>query len=41
MDILNKQKYLFFSSKIEDRKVKQVLSSGWHQWEQGGYKERE
>jgi chitinase len=27
-------------SKMEDRKVKQVLSGGWHQWEGGGYKER-
>jgi hypothetical protein len=23
----------FFLPKIEDRKVKQVLSGGWHQWE--------
>jgi chitinase len=36
--ILNKQTCLF--SKMEDRKVKQVLSGGWHQWERGGYKER-
>jgi hypothetical protein len=28
--ILNTQKYLL--SKTEDRKVKQVLSEGWHQW---------
>jgi hypothetical protein len=27
--ILNKQKYLF--SKTENRKVKQILSGGWHQ----------
>jgi chitinase len=24
----------------EDRKTKQVLSGGWHQWQMGGYKER-
>jgi hypothetical protein len=30
--ILSKQKCLF--SKTEDRKVKQVLSGGWHQWEE-------
>jgi hypothetical protein len=29
--MLNKQKCLF--SKTKDRKVKQVLSEGWHQWE--------
>jgi hypothetical protein len=27
-------------SKTENRRVKQVLSRGWHQWEEGGYKER-
>jgi hypothetical protein len=27
-------------SKTENRKVKQVLSEGWYQWEGGGYKER-
>jgi hypothetical protein len=26
--------------KIESRKVKQVLSGGWYQWEWGEYKER-
>jgi chitinase len=25
---------------VEDRKVKQVLCGGWHQWEGGGYKDR-
>jgi hypothetical protein len=25
---------------MEDRKVNQVLTGGWHQWEKGGYKER-
>jgi hypothetical protein len=25
---------------MENRKVKQVLSGGWYQWEGGGYKER-
>jgi chitinase len=25
---------------MENRKAKQVLSGGWHQWERGGYKER-
>jgi hypothetical protein len=35
---INKQKCL--SSKSEDRKIKQALSGGWHQWEEGGYKER-
>jgi chitinase len=25
---------------MEDRKVKQVLFGGWHQWEEGGHKER-
>jgi hypothetical protein len=25
---------------MKDRKVKQVLSGGWYQWEEGGYKER-
>jgi hypothetical protein len=29
--ILSKQKYLF--SKMESRKVKQVLSGDWYQWE--------
>jgi hypothetical protein len=33
-----KQKCLF--TKMEDRKVKQVLSGGWYRWEEGGYKER-
>jgi hypothetical protein len=32
IDVLNKKKSLFFS-KMEDRKVKQVLSGGWYQWE--------
>jgi hypothetical protein len=32
------QKCLFI--KMNDRKVKQVLSGGWYQWEGGGYKER-
>jgi hypothetical protein len=36
--ILNKQKCL--SLKTENRKVKQVLSGGWYQWEERGYKER-
>jgi hypothetical protein len=36
--MLNKQKYPF--SKIEIRRVKQVLFVGWYQWENGGYKER-
>jgi hypothetical protein len=36
--ILNKQKYLF--SKMENIRVKQVLSGGWYQWEGRGYKER-
>jgi hypothetical protein len=39
MAILNKQKFLF--SKMKYRNVKQVLSGGWYQWEEGGYKERE
>jgi chitinase len=25
---------------MKDRKVKQVLSGGWHQWKWGGHKER-
>jgi hypothetical protein len=25
---------------LEDRKVKQVLSGGWHQWERGEHKEK-
>jgi 3-mercaptopyruvate sulfurtransferase SseA len=25
---------------MEDRKVKQILSGGWHQWEWEGYKEK-
>jgi hypothetical protein len=25
---------------MENRKVKQVLSGGWYQWEGGGHKER-
>jgi hypothetical protein len=29
-----------FFSKLERKKVKQVLSGGWYQWEWGGYKER-
>jgi hypothetical protein len=24
---------------MKDRKAKQVLSGGWYQWEEGGYKE--
>jgi hypothetical protein len=36
--ILNKQKCLF--SKMKDRKVKQVLSGCWFQWEGRGYKKR-
>jgi hypothetical protein len=32
IDILNKQKC------VENKKVKQVLSGGWYQWEGGGYK---
>jgi hypothetical protein len=32
------QKIRFFQT--ENRKVKQVLSGGWYQWEGGGYKER-
>jgi hypothetical protein len=28
----------FFFSKSENRKIKQILSGGWHQWEGGGYK---
>jgi hypothetical protein len=28
------------SFKNGGRKVKQVLSGGWHQWEEGRYKER-
>jgi hypothetical protein len=36
--ILNKQKCLHF--KMEDRKVKQVLSGDWCQWKGGKYKER-
>jgi hypothetical protein len=31
--VLNKQKCLF--SKMENRKIKQFLSGGWHQWRQG------
>jgi hypothetical protein len=38
MKFLNKQKCLF--SKTENRKVKQVPSGGWYQWEEGGYKEK-
>jgi hypothetical protein len=29
-----------FFKKMEDRKVKQVLSGGWYQWQRGGHKER-
>jgi hypothetical protein len=36
--ILNRQKCLF--SKMENRKIKQVLSGGWCQWEGRGYKEK-
>jgi chitinase len=25
---------------MENRKVKQILSGAWHQWEEGGYKEK-
>jgi hypothetical protein len=32
------KKNVFFS-KLEDRKVNQVLSGGWCQWERGRYKE--
>jgi hypothetical protein len=32
--------YLKNKLKPENRKVKRVLSGGWHQWEEGGYKER-
>jgi chitinase len=32
------KKHLF--SQMENKKVKQVLSGGWHQWEGGGLKER-
>jgi hypothetical protein len=35
---INEQKCLF--SKTEDRKVGQVLSVGWYQWNGVGYKER-
>jgi hypothetical protein len=41
--ILHKQNviYFFFSYTIsENRKVKQILFGGWHQWEGGGHKER-
>jgi hypothetical protein len=34
------QKVGLFFSKTEDRKVKQLLSRGWYQWEGGGDKER-
>jgi hypothetical protein len=27
-------------SKRRTEKLKEVLSGGWYQWEQGGYKER-
>jgi chitinase len=27
-------------SKMKDKKVKQVLSGGWYQWEEGGHKGR-
>jgi U3 small nucleolar RNA-associated protein 14 len=30
----------FFFSKTENRKAKDVLLGGWHQWEGAGYKER-
>jgi hypothetical protein len=33
-----KQKCLFL--KMEDGKIKQVLSWGWYQWEGAGYKEK-
>jgi hypothetical protein len=34
--ILNKQIYHFFSStKLENKRVEQVLSRGWYQWEGG------
>jgi hypothetical protein len=35
---LNKQKHLY--SKTENRKLKQVPSGYWYQWEGAGYKER-
>jgi hypothetical protein len=38
IDILNKN---ISFSKMEDRKVKQVLSGGWYQREGQGYKEGE
>jgi hypothetical protein len=31
-EILNKQKCLFFS-KIKDKKLEQLLSGGWFQWD--------
>jgi hypothetical protein len=34
-----KQKCHFFT-KMKSKKVKQVLSGDWYQWEWGGYKER-
>jgi hypothetical protein len=40
IDILNKQKSLFFLLKNKVRKVKQVLSGDCYQWEERGYKER-
>jgi hypothetical protein len=36
--ILNKEKGFF--SKMDNRKVKQVLSGDWYQWEVVGYKKR-
>jgi hypothetical protein len=30
----------FFLKKIEKKKANQVLSGGWYQREEGGYKER-
>jgi hypothetical protein len=30
----------FLISKMENRKVKQILSGGCLQWERGGYKEK-
>jgi hypothetical protein len=37
ISIINEQKCLFL--KMENRKLKQVLPGGWHQWGGRGYKE--
>jgi hypothetical protein len=37
--ILSKKKCLF--PKTKDRKLNQILSGGWYQWEGGGCKEKE